>query len=228
MGDFSCGALRTSGIIIQRYGVTFRLKKVITTDLGKLGDMRQLRADYSITVPIKLGREHVSKSLDHLGPCRQCLGKHNIGANTYQASHIRQVILLLEMILSDGECDDEKTKTTLITDCLALLNKANKSSSMSLRGIKLIQLLLNHVKKIRQTPNNANIFTQTSNPAIIHTLSGLQKVGGIDIRAIAAQLMCGSSTVVPTQEGDIGDLDIDVDLGDLDIWVQNLDLPLSC
>jgi hypothetical protein len=127
-----------------------------------------------------------------------------------------QVILLLELIFSQDQDDPTgaAAKHQLVSDSITQLKTANKASTMSIRGISLIELLLEHSNKDAKGAN-----TTTAKP--------------LDLKAIAAYLAVHSSptsNVQVLQSGHGGDIGgdgfaMDFDKEEFDLWVQGLDVP---
>ncbi|KAH7020734.1 uncharacterized protein B0I36DRAFT_387593 [Microdochium trichocladiopsis] len=121
------------------------------------------------------------------------------------------IILLLELIFSQDQDDPigAAAKHQLVSDSVVQLKTANKTSTMSIRGISLIELLLQH--------SNNDLNNKSANP--------------LDLRAIAAYLAAHSSPksaaqVPPQSDGVSGDgFAMDFDKEEFDLWVQSLDVP---
>ena len=112
-------------------------------------------------------------------------------------------------------------------DALAILKNSNNPSTMSARGIDLIELLLQYSSKKTLGRTNDQIpLTKTS--------ASMDGIPRLDLKEIAAYLAADKSASTPTADMPVGGSNMgnndpdfgDFDLGYLDPWLRYFDLSL--
>ena len=121
-------------------------------------------------------------------------------------------------------------------DSVVILKKSNKPSTMSTRGIDLIELLLTYsYKKTQRGVGSAptrhmdrKIRNGMNDP--IPLTASTDGIPRLDLKAIAAYLAADKQTSTPANmkvpvRGSSGDntRDMGYDLGNLDLWLQYFD-----
>lgn len=135
------------------------------------------------------------------------------------------------MVFAHDEAEDVFVKKQLVLDCLVLLRKSTKPSTMTVRGIDLIDLLLNHSNNLMNVRSHSRSKVNMHMTTDPHTTSGPPKPKGINIKAVADYLAQGKQ--MNSQVGGVSDISqyldmngLDFDLADLDSWIGCLDMPL--